>query len=250
MLARLAAPSLRRTPIATRAFSTSLSLRAKKDSKKADAPPEVRSNPLIGNYVPAKPAPLSEQEPPVSTDRPRATQTPRPDRAPVSSAEVPPNADMPPPPPPPPPSAKAEEPVQTPAEPESSHPYTAAKSSKPLSIDIASIISNRAAASAAAHGDFDPMKQQHVYPKAVTGRTVFVRDHMSSVSATSPAAAITMLNSVVSRQRLKSKWHSQKFHERRGKKKKRLRSQRWRARFKTGFKATVERVVELKKQGW
>lgn len=42
----------------------------------------------------------------------------------------------------------------------------------------------------------------------------------------------------------------QKFHERRGMKKKRLLRVRWRKRFMAGFKATVGRVKKLKKQGW
>lgn len=42
----------------------------------------------------------------------------------------------------------------------------------------------------------------------------------------------------------------QKFHERGGLKRKRLKGERWRKRFKRGFKAACERVTELRKQGW
>lgn len=42
----------------------------------------------------------------------------------------------------------------------------------------------------------------------------------------------------------------QRFHERPGLKRKRLRRERWRARFKDGFKATCKRVQELARQGW
>jgi len=62
--------------------------------------------------------------------------------------------------------------------------------------------------------------------------------------------ALRVLNRMVRDDQVKNKFHSQKFHERKGLKKKRLRSQRWRSRFKHGFKATVSRVIELKKQGW
>ncbi|KAH7314325.1 hypothetical protein BKA65DRAFT_516609 [Rhexocercosporidium sp. MPI-PUGE-AT-0058] len=42
----------------------------------------------------------------------------------------------------------------------------------------------------------------------------------------------------------------QRFHERGGLKRKRLRRERWRVRFLEGFKATVSRVKQLKHQGW
>jgi len=42
----------------------------------------------------------------------------------------------------------------------------------------------------------------------------------------------------------------QRFHERPGLKRKRLRRERWRTRFQEGFKATVNRVKQLKQQGW
>lgn len=42
----------------------------------------------------------------------------------------------------------------------------------------------------------------------------------------------------------------QRFHERGGLKRKRLRRERWRRKFLEGFKATVGRVKQLKNQGW
>lgn len=42
----------------------------------------------------------------------------------------------------------------------------------------------------------------------------------------------------------------QRFHERPGLKRKRLRKERWRKRFSEGFKATIKRVRALKNQGW
>jgi len=50
--------------------------------------------------------------------------------------------------------------------------------------------------------------------------------------------------------KVKNKMHMQRFHERPGLRKKRLRSQRWIRRFKTGFVATVGRVQKLVQQGW
>lgn len=42
----------------------------------------------------------------------------------------------------------------------------------------------------------------------------------------------------------------QRFHERPGLRRKRLKSERWRKRFKEAFKGTVAKVVALKRQGW
>lgn len=52
------------------------------------------------------------------------------------------------------------------------------------------------------------------------------------------------------RNKVKSDAMRQRFHERGGSKRKRLRSERWRKRFLDGFKATVARVKQLKHQGW
>lgn len=42
----------------------------------------------------------------------------------------------------------------------------------------------------------------------------------------------------------------QRFHERPGMKRKRLKSERWRRRFKESFRATVMRVKEMRRKGW
>ncbi|KAK8159811.1 hypothetical protein IWX90DRAFT_441381 [Phyllosticta citrichinensis] len=49
---------------------------------------------------------------------------------------------------------------------------------------------------------------------------------------------------------IRKAYHSQKFHERPGLKRKRLASARWRNRFMHGFRATVQTVKHLKRQGW
>ena len=43
---------------------------------------------------------------------------------------------------------------------------------------------------------------------------------------------------------------SQKFHERGGLKRKRLVRERWRRRFRNGFKATVAKVDNMRRKGW
>ncbi|KAJ3943217.1 uncharacterized protein N0V96_007452 [Colletotrichum fioriniae] len=75
-----------------------------------------------------------------------------------------------------------------------------------------------------------------------TGRTV----HLTS--KTDLAKALKLLDFNCRKNKIKRQFQLQKFHERPGKKRKRQKSERWRARFKEGFKATVARVMELKNQ--
>ena len=50
--------------------------------------------------------------------------------------------------------------------------------------------------------------------------------------------------------RVRSDLQKQRFHERAGMKRKRLKSERWRKLFKESFKATVTRVKEMRRKGW
>ncbi|KAF9769251.1 hypothetical protein IL306_013338 [Fusarium sp. DS 682] len=144
--------------------------------------------------------------------------------------------------PPSPPPAKS-----TPTESKTTtHAYDA---SKPFSLDIASIIANKSSAFGSEVAS-DPIARPQIRAKPVTGRTVFVKDRVTKTTGPTPMVALRVLNRIIREDQVKNKYHSQKFHERKGLKKKRLKSQRWRARFKHGFKATVSRVMELKKQGW
>ncbi|KAK1960743.1 hypothetical protein LY78DRAFT_332067 [Colletotrichum sublineola] len=77
-----------------------------------------------------------------------------------------------------------------------------------------------------------------------TGRTVHVTNN------TDLARALKQLDFQCRKNKIRRLAQLQKFHERPGKKRKRLNSERWRARFKDAFKATVHRVQELKNQGW
>lgn len=120
----------------------------------------------------------------------------------------------------------------------------------PQSIDISSIITEKSSAYGQSVGIDDPLSGPMIRTKAVTGRTVFIKERVTPTSAPTPAIAFRVLERMCREQKIRSKFHSQKFHERKGLRKKRLRSQRWRARFKTGFRAAISRVLELKKQGW
>ncbi|KAI0418591.1 hypothetical protein F5X98DRAFT_337619 [Xylaria grammica] len=77
-----------------------------------------------------------------------------------------------------------------------------------------------------------------------TGRTVYVKNNVDV------ARSFKLLAIQVAQNRLRRDSQQQKFHERGGKKRKRLESERWRKRFQKGFKATVSRVRELTAQGW
>ncbi|KAF4468941.1 ribosomal s21 [Fusarium albosuccineum] len=215
----------------TRAFSTSLAFRA---GPSDDAP--RRTNPLIGNIT---------RTPETKTQTPERAQPAPSPRTPWADASKGPRtqaSDLPPPPPP----AKAPEAEPKPTE---KFPYTASTTSSKSIIDIAALVASKASA----FGDSvaaSPIERPQIRAKPVTGRTVFIKDRMSSTSGPTPTVALRILSRIIREDQVKNKYHSQKFHERKGLKKKRLRSQRWRSRFKHGFKATVTRVIELKRQGW
>jgi len=59
-----------------------------------------------------------------------------------------------------------------------------------------------------------------------------------------------LLEQSCARNKVRKDANMQRFHERAGLKRKRLRRERWRSRFLQGFKATVARVKQLKNQGW
>ncbi|KAH9210033.1 hypothetical protein DL95DRAFT_371475 [Leptodontidium sp. 2 PMI_412] len=77
-----------------------------------------------------------------------------------------------------------------------------------------------------------------------TGRTV-------TVGATIDVAkGFRLMEMSCARNKVRSDAMKQRFHERGGLKRKRLRRERWRVRFMEGFKATIARVKQLKHQGW
>lgn len=65
-----------------------------------------------------------------------------------------------------------------------------------------------------------------------------------------PGSALAVLNARCTANGVRRDWRRQKFHERKGIKRKRLASERWRVRFKAGFKATCKRARALAAQGW
>ena len=62
--------------------------------------------------------------------------------------------------------------------------------------------------------------------------------------------ALKSLHRLCSQNKVASDVRKQRFHERPGMKRKRLKSQRWRRAFKASFQATVMRVKEMRRKGW
>ncbi|KAL5388228.1 hypothetical protein DPSP01_003216 [Paraphaeosphaeria sporulosa] len=92
----------------------------------------------------------------------------------------------------------------------------------------------------------EPEKQ--VYPRLnpAFGRTVDLRPE----AGRDLVRGITMLSSLVSRNKIRHDMMKQRFHERPGLKRKRLKSERWRTLFKKGFQEVTGRVSELTRKGW
>lgn len=87
--------------------------------------------------------------------------------------------------------------------------------------------------------------------RPVVGRTVELSaGNDNSARNLDFAKALARLDMNIKVNRVAQDARRQRFHERNGLKKKRLRSERWRRRFMDGFRATCKRVTELAKQGW
>ena len=62
--------------------------------------------------------------------------------------------------------------------------------------------------------------------------------------------ALKNLDITCAANRVRQDQSRQKYHERPGMKRKRLKSERWRKMFKQSFQATVTRVMEMRRKGW
>lgn len=81
---------------------------------------------------------------------------------------------------------------------------------------------------------------------ASTGRSIKIDDNRQM----DLGRAFNQLEIKCSVNKVRADFNSQRFHERPGVKRKRLRQVRWRRRFKVGFQAVVARVEELRRKGW
>ena len=91
-----------------------------------------------------------------------------------------------------------------------------------------------------------PPKQERIPMRLTpsTGRTVTIGKGIDI------GRGFRLLEQSCARNKVRSDFTRQRFHERGGLKRKRLASERWRKRFMEGFKSTVKRVKQLKNQGW
>ncbi|KAF2705697.1 hypothetical protein K504DRAFT_506089 [Pleomassaria siparia CBS 279.74] len=91
-------------------------------------------------------------------------------------------------------------------------------------------------------------EEDKIYPRLnpAYGRTV----NLDISKGRDIVRGISMLGSLVSRNKVRSDFMRQRYHERPGMKRKRLHSERWRARFKLGFHNVTKRVTELTRKGW
>lgn len=90
--------------------------------------------------------------------------------------------------------------------------------------------------------------EKQVFPRLnpAYGRTV----HLDEERGFDIVRGINTLSAVLARNKVRQDFNKQKFHERGGLKRKRLKSERWRARFKKGFNKVTARVGELTRKGW
>ena len=85
-----------------------------------------------------------------------------------------------------------------------------------------------------------------VRSRPTVGRTIEVEPHRGI----DVGRALRNLDIACSVNRVKQDMFRQRFHERPGLKRKRLKSERWRKMFMQSFKATVMRVREMRRKGW
>ncbi|KFZ03334.1 hypothetical protein V502_11032 [Pseudogymnoascus sp. VKM F-4520 (FW-2644)] len=78
---------------------------------------------------------------------------------------------------------------------------------------------------------------------ARTGRSVVVAGGVDI------GRSFNLLGMSCARNKVRADFNRQRFHERGGMKRKRLKRERWQKRFMNGFRATVSRVKEMKRQG-
>ena len=81
---------------------------------------------------------------------------------------------------------------------------------------------------------------------STTGRVI----HVDGSKGIDAARAFRMLGSRLAQNNVRRDFQRQRFHERPGLRRKRLKSERWRKRFRGAFQTTVEKVVGMKRMGW
>ncbi|KAF7159204.1 hypothetical protein CNMCM5623_004476 [Aspergillus felis] len=82
------------------------------------------------------------------------------------------------------------------------------------------------------------------------GPTLGRQVHVEPEKGVDLTTALRVLQGNITTNKVRSQWHSQKFHVRRGQMRKNLRMERWRKLFKFSFKETVNKIQRMRAQGW
>ena len=91
---------------------------------------------------------------------------------------------------------------------------------------------------------FVPRAMRTIKSRPSVGRTVDVR------ASQGLAAALQLLQRELNNNRVQADQRRGRFYERKGKKRKRLKTERWRKRFMEAFLATIELTWKMRRQGW
>ncbi|THY79732.1 hypothetical protein D6C86_01720 [Aureobasidium pullulans] len=92
--------------------------------------------------------------------------------------------------------------------------------------------------------EIKPVRDLDFTPSPTLGKTVLVKN------GGDVGRAFRQVEALCGRNKVRSDFNKQRFHERPGLKRKRLHSERWRRRFKESFRGTVKMVNKMRKQGW
>ncbi|KAL9636358.1 MAG: hypothetical protein Q9164_002867 [Protoblastenia rupestris] len=92
----------------------------------------------------------------------------------------------------------------------------------------------------------NPRNKRTIRSRPTVGRTI----ELDPGRGMDFGRAMRQLNILCATNKVRADLMRQKYHERPGMKRKRLKSERWRKLFRDGFRATVGRVKEMRRKGW
>ena len=92
----------------------------------------------------------------------------------------------------------------------------------------------------------NPRNKRTIRSRPSVGRTV----ELDPARGLDFGRALRKMNILCATNKVRADLMHQKFHERAGMKRKRLKNERWRKLFRDGFRATVGRVKEMRRKGW
>lgn len=126
----------------------------------------------------------------------------------------------------------------------------AQSSSSTTGFDIASMLDPKGRTSSLRHPPRSVEPQRLPDPLPAYGPSVGRTVAVDTARGMDVGRAFRSLEMNCGRNKVRADFNRQRFHERPGLKRKRLRSERWRRRFREGFRGMVKMVNAMKKQGW